>query len=69
MIILIAAVALGLPHPQDKSANKIGIYASLLAFVAGAGVGLIVKGNPTVKDKQAKKDNLKNDVWKDWRDF
>lgn len=69
MVILIAAVALGLPHPKDKSANKIGIYASLLAFIAGAGVGLVIQGNPSVKNQQTKKDKPKNDVWKDWRDF
>ena len=67
--ILIASVALGLPHPKDKSANKIGIYASLLALIAGAGVGLVVKDNSSNKSKQTKKNNIKNDVWKDWRDF
>ena len=69
MAILIAAVALGLPHPKDKSANKIGIYASLLAFVAGAGVGLVVKDNSSPKSKQVKSNQTQDDVWQDWRDF
>ena len=72
MAILIAAVALGLPHPKDKSANKMGIYASLLAFVAGAGVGLVVKDNSPAKSKQNKQDrrsSTQDDTWKNWRDF
>ena len=69
MVILIASVALGLPDPKDKSANKIGIYASLLAFVAGAGVGLAVKDNSPAKSKQVKSNNTQDDTWKDWRNF
>ena len=69
MVILIAAVALGLPNPKDKSANKIGIYASLLAFVAGAGAGFVVKDKSSNKSKQAKSSKSENDTWKDWRDF
>ena len=69
IVILVAAVALGLPHPKDKSANKIGIYASLLAFIAGAGAGLVVKENSATKNKQDKKDRPQDDIWQDWRDF
>ena len=69
MVILIAAVALGLPNPKDKSANKIGIYASLLAFVVGAGTGLVVRDKSSGKSKQAKSPKSKNDTWKNWRDF
>ena len=68
MAILIASVALGLPNPKDKSANKIGIYASLLAFVVGAGAGLVVKDKSSSSTKQAKS-RAKDDAWKDWRDF
>ena len=69
MAILIAAVALGLPHPKDKSANKIGIYASLLAFVAGGGVGLIVKDKSSDRSKQVKSNKSEDGTWKDWRNF
>ena len=69
MAILIAAVAIGLTNPKDKSANKVGIYASLLALVAGAGVGLVVKDSSPVKSKQTKANGVKDDAWKDWRDF
>ncbi|MCC0177445.1 2Fe-2S iron-sulfur cluster binding domain-containing protein [Waterburya agarophytonicola K14] len=69
MVIFIAAVALGLPDPKNKSVNKIGIYASLLAFVAGAGVGLAVKDNSPAKSKQVKNDNIQDNTWQDWRDF
>ncbi len=69
MATLIAAVAIGLTNPKDKSANKVGVYASLLAFIAGAGVGLVVKDNSPPKSK-VQKNKVKNDnVWKDWRDF
>ena len=69
MATLIAAVAIGLTNPKDKSANKIGVYASLLAFVAGAGIGLAVKDNSPAKSKQTKRDTVSDSSWKDWRDF
>ena len=72
MATLIAALAINFTKPNDKEANRTGVYASLLAFIAGAGVGLAVKERPKQKrSKQASttaKDTDEN-VWKDWRDF
>ena len=52
MVTIIAAVVIGLSEsPKDKSANKTGVYASLLAFVVGAGIGLVVKDQ---QDSQSK---------------
>ena len=69
MVILVATVALGLPNAKDKSANKIGIYASLIAFVAGAGLGLVVKDNSPAKNEPKQEEDTQNNVWKDWQDF
>ncbi len=69
MVTLISAVGIGLTNPKDKSANKIGVYASLLAFVAGAGIGLAVKDNSPAKSQQPKSSNARDNTWKDWRDF
>ncbi|MDJ0572569.1 MAG: 2Fe-2S iron-sulfur cluster-binding protein [Pleurocapsa sp. MO_192.B19] len=74
---LIAAVAIGLTNPKDKSANKIGVYASLLAFIAGAGIGLVVKDKSESSVSQEKKKSpsndtqkdTQNDTWQDWRNF
>lgn len=79
IVTMIAAVAIGLTNPKDKSANKIGVYASMLAFVAGAGVGLVVRDNSNSPSgitqshskspgKDTDKDQNKN-TWQDWRDF
>ena len=70
MATLIAALAINFTKPNDKEANRTGVYASLLAFIAGAGVGLAVK-RPKDRSKQTSttaKDTDKN-AWKDWRDF
>lgn len=77
MATLIAAVAIGLTNPKDKSANKIGVYASLLAFVAGAGIGLVVRDNSLSSISQPQSPSSSKDVepdqgnnsWQDWRDF
>ncbi|MBE9043266.1 2Fe-2S iron-sulfur cluster binding domain-containing protein [Pleurocapsales cyanobacterium LEGE 10410] len=62
----IAALAIGLTNPKDRSANQTGVYASVLALVAGAGVGLIVKSD---RDNSVKAKDSDNNIWKDWRDF
>lgn len=57
---------------ESKAAHQKGIYATLLAFVAGAGLGLAVQNSPSpVKStKQKNAANLNNtNVWTDWRDF
>ena len=43
MATLFAALAINFTKPKDKEANRAGVYASLLAFIAGAGVGLAVQ--------------------------
>ncbi|WP_019503986.1 2Fe-2S iron-sulfur cluster-binding protein [Pleurocapsa sp. PCC 7319] len=73
MATLIAAVAIGLNNPKDKSANQVGVYASLLAFIAGAGIGLVVRDNSqssvtSTKSQSSSQDTAQN-TWKDWRDF
>ena len=75
MTTLIAVLAIHFTtNPKDKAgskaAYKTGVYASLLAFVAGAGLGLIVKDNsPQVKSKQKQKSDNQASTWQDWRDF
>ncbi|MEL6579049.1 MAG: 2Fe-2S iron-sulfur cluster-binding protein [Cyanobacteria bacterium J06621_12] len=71
MVTMIAFVAIGLSDkPKNKEANQTGVYASLLAFVAGAGVGLFVKGDKTAKhDSVSATAAQDDDTWKDWRDF
>ena len=67
MATLIAALAINFTKPNDKEANRTGVYASLLAFIAGAGIGLAVKE----RDSQSTSATNKNTdlTWKDWRDF
>ena len=67
MATLIAALAINFTKPNDKEANQTGVYASLLAFIAGAGIGLAVKGQQSPKMGSAKTKD--RDTWKDWRDF
>ena len=75
MVTLIAAVAIGFtvdPKNKDKSASQkahqTGIYASLLALVVGAGIGLAVKDKSPASSEIVNKQKSK-DVWQDWRDF
>ena len=65
MATLIAALAINFTKPNDKEANRTGVYASLLAFIAGAGIGLAVKE----RDSQSTSSATNKDTWKDWRDF
>ena len=70
IVTITSAVAIGLTKPDDKSANKIGVYASLLATAGGAVFGLIArdKSSPnTVADISQKTQT--SDTWKDWRNF
>ena len=71
-ITLAAALVIGFSDsPKDKSANKMGVYASLLAFVAGAGTGLLVKEQEPTKSRvsSTKAKETDKDAWQDWRDF
>lgn len=71
MTTLVAALAIGFTTPKDKSANQTGVYVSLLAFIAGAGVGLLVKERSD-SASEANSTPAKNTIdgtWKDWRDF
>ena len=67
MATLIAALAINFTKPNDKEANRTGVYASLLAFIAGAGIGLAVKDRNTQSTSATNKNT--EDAWKDWRDF
>lgn len=74
-VTMISAVVIGFTTPGDKSANRIGVYASLLGLVAGAGVGLVVKKDrsPSKTSSQSankvKSSQSSEDGWKDWRNF
>ena len=71
MVTMVAALAIGFSEkPRDKSAHQMGVYASLLALVAGAGLGLVVR-NPqdTASKLSLAKEPATDDVWRDWRDF
>ena len=71
MATLIAALAINFTKPNDKEANRTGVYASLLAFIAGAGVGLAVKERKDSHSKTSSATNkdIDTNTWKDWRDF
>ena len=72
MATLIAALAINFTKPNDKEANKTGVYASLLAFVAGAGIGLAARDRDSHSKPSSATDATKqtdSDTWKDWRDF
>lgn len=68
MATIIAALAVGFTKPKDKAANQAGVYASLIAFVAGAGIGLFAKDSQTKSSSIAAKKS-EPDTWQDWRDF
>lgn len=72
MVTMIAVLAIGFSdRPKDKSANKMGVYASLLALVGGAALGLVVKEDHDSRSKVDSATAEKEDqaTWKDWRDF
>ena len=70
IVTLMSAVAIGLINPKDKSANQMGVYASLLAAFGGGVLGLAVKDKSTVgKVSPTSIHSEHNDTWKDWRDF
>jgi len=57
---------------ESKAAHQKGVYATFLALIAGAGLGLMVKdSSPTIEStKQNKVNNSANStVWQDWRNF
>ena len=68
MATLIAALAVGFTKPKDKTANQAGVYASLIAFIAGAGIGLAVRDRDE-RSLAKTSEETKSDVWQDWRDF
>lgn len=59
---------------ESKAAHQKGVYATLLAFIAGAGLGLVVQDKDrSSSTKPANKDqvdsSVDSDTWRDWRDF
>ena len=75
IVTLVSAVAIGFTKPNDKSANKIGVYASLLGLVGGAVFGLVKKDTSQTSTKrntstnQVQTSDTNRDSWKDWRDL
>ena len=71
IVTMIAVLAIGFSDKNtDKAANQKGIYASLIALVAGAGVGLIAQSGTSVGSTQKKaREKTQTDTWQDWRDF
>ncbi len=69
---IISAVVIGITNPQNKSAYKPGVYASLIATVVGGFLGLVVvdKSKQGQSVTNAKTDTkIDNNEWKDWRNF
>ena len=64
----IAALVVGFTQPKDKAANQAGVYASLIAFIAGAGIGLAIRDRDERSPSTVQKES-KSDGWQDWRDF
>lgn len=71
IVTIVAAAAIGFTKPDDKSANKIGVYASLLGLVGGAVFGLVKSDNTsTSSTKDSRSSEVQaGDTWKDWRDL
>ena len=68
IVTIVAFLAIGLSEKsQDKATNKTGIYASVIALVTGAGVGLATKADTSIKKNKAK--DVSENAWQDWRDF
>ncbi len=67
IVTIVSAVVIGLKIPENKSAsaNKVAIYASLLATMTGAVAGFLA-GDASFKNSTEKS---KCDTWKDWRNF
>ena len=69
IVTMLAAVAIGLNDSKDKTANKTGIYAALIALAAGAGGGLLVKAEPQASKRSTASKTQTEAGWQDWRDF
>lgn len=73
VVTIVSAVAIGLSNPQNKSANKIAVYVSLLATAVG-GVWGFVAADETLKDADESKTQAATtakdkDTWQGWRTF
>ncbi len=68
IITIVSAIGIGLKIPENKfaSANKVAIYASLLATITGAVAGFLA-GDASFKTDFIEKSE--SDTWKDWRNF
>ena len=72
---LVSAAVIGLTNPDDKNANKIGVYASLLATAVGGVFGFVVSDKSSQTDTRVKNcepiasESNQEDTWKDWRNF
>ncbi|MEL6441438.1 MAG: 2Fe-2S iron-sulfur cluster-binding protein [Cyanobacteria bacterium J06621_8] len=71
MVTIMAALAIGFSEqPRNKSAHQKGVYASLLALFAGAGIGLAVRTPQKASHKpRSTSKTASSDSWQGWRDF
>jgi hypothetical protein len=71
VVTIASTLVIAIASPKDKPAYKLGVYASLLATVAGGVLGLAVKGKsqPTVPSSSNPTKLSDNNTWKDWRNF
>ncbi len=76
MVTIISAVTIGLTTPKNKSvsANKMAIYASLLAIAGGAVVGFVAgdasfKTDSVTEKSETTSGKEESDTWKGWRNF
>jgi uncharacterized protein len=70
IVTIVSAVAIGLFAPQNKSAHKLAVYASLLATVSGAALGLSRSDRSTRNNTEKENGKiLSTKNWQDWRNF
>lgn len=70
IVTILSALTIGLFAPENKSANKLAVYTSLLATISGAALGLRSSDRFTrsnTEEKNGKILSIKN--WQDWRNF
>ena len=76
IVTIIFAVVIGFTTPKNKSvsANRMAIYASLLAAAVGGVVGFVagdatLKSDAVTENKETKSDTGDSKTWQGWRNF
>lgn len=67
VVIFAAAVAIGVTNTKDKSAYRLGVYASLIGIGCGAVFGLVFASKAS--EKKSAQPPPEDDIWQDWRNF